>query len=52
VVGAIILLPIYVFFRNMGPEFIRQLGPDYDIFPPVEYGPFVDEVHEGPLGEG
>ncbi|MGC1479747.1 MAG: hypothetical protein WA771_04535 [Chthoniobacterales bacterium] len=32
-VGAVFLLPISVFFRLLGPEFLKQFGPDLDVFP-------------------
>ena len=32
VVGAMVTLPITVFFRSLGPEFLRQFGPDYDLW--------------------
>jgi hypothetical protein len=38
--GTVFLLPVAVFFRYLGPEFIRQYGPEFDILierepPPV-----------------
>lgn len=30
--SVVLLLPMYVFFRFLGPEYIRQLGPDYDLW--------------------
>lgn len=30
--GAVFMLPITVFFRALGPEFLRHLGDDFDIF--------------------
>ena len=32
VVGAMVTLPITVFFRSLGPEFLRQFGPEYDLW--------------------
>ncbi|MEC5128859.1 hypothetical protein VSU19_19000 [Verrucomicrobiales bacterium BCK34] len=29
--GAVLMLPITVFFRALGPEFLRQFGPEYDL---------------------
>ncbi len=29
--GAVVLLPVSVFFRFLGPEFLRQLGSEYDL---------------------
>ena len=34
-VGTVILLPIFVFFRCFGLRFIRQFGPDYDVWAAV-----------------
>ena len=31
--GAVLLLPVSVFFRFLGPQFLRQFGPDFDVFP-------------------
>ncbi|MDF1738037.1 MAG: hypothetical protein P1U86_02665 [Verrucomicrobiales bacterium] len=33
--GAVLMLPITVFFRALGPEFSRQFGPEYDLWPTV-----------------
>lgn len=33
--GAVILLPVTSFFRLLGPEFLRQFGPEFEIFEPV-----------------
>jgi hypothetical protein len=30
--GAVLMLPVSVFFRFLGPEFLRQFGGEYDIF--------------------
>lgn len=36
-IGAVVLLPVSVFFRFLGPEFLRQFGPEFDIFTvPIE----------------
>ena len=32
-IGAVLILPVTTFFRLLGPEFLRQFGEDYDIFP-------------------
>lgn len=32
VIGAMLTLPITVFFRSLGPEFLRQIGPDYNLW--------------------
>ncbi len=34
-IGTVFLLPVAVFFRYLGPEFLRQYGAELDIFPPV-----------------
>ena len=31
-VGQVVLLPIHVFFRGLGPEFLTQFGSDFDVF--------------------
>lgn len=31
--GAVVLLPVTVFFRCLGPEFLRQFGSEFEIFP-------------------
>jgi hypothetical protein len=33
-VGSVVLLPVSVFMRALGPEFMRQFSPDFDVFPP------------------
>jgi hypothetical protein len=33
-VGSVVLLPISVLMRALGPEFLRQFSPDFDVFPP------------------
>ena len=32
-IGAVVILPVTSFFRFLGPEFLRQFGEEYDIFP-------------------
>ncbi|NNM30713.1 MAG: hypothetical protein HKO57_14430, partial [Akkermansiaceae bacterium] len=34
--GAVLLLPITTFFRFLGPEFLRQFGPEWDVLAPRE----------------
>ena len=34
-IGAVILLPIAVFFRLLGLEFLRQFGSQYDLMLPA-----------------
>ena len=45
-VGTVILLPLFVCLRGFGLRFIRQFGPDYDVWagirqepPPLQYPP-------------
>ena len=33
-IGAVLILPVSSFLRLFGPEFLRQFGDEYDIFPP------------------
>ncbi|MCB1229401.1 MAG: hypothetical protein KDN19_04005 [Verrucomicrobiae bacterium] len=30
--GAVLLLPVSVFFQSLGPEFLRQFGPEHDLW--------------------
>lgn len=32
--GAVVLLPVHVTGRALGPEFLAQFGPEWDVFPP------------------
>ena len=32
-VGSVVLLPVEVFLRGLGPDFLAQFGPDYSVFP-------------------
>ncbi len=34
--GSVVTLPISYTFRSFGPEFLKQFGPDFDIFPESE----------------
>jgi hypothetical protein len=38
-VGSVVLLPVYVTFRGLGPEFLAQFGPDYELFAAPAAGP-------------
>ncbi len=46
-VGQVLLLPVHVMFRGLGPDFLSQFGPDFDVFatpvpavaPPPPAGP-------------
>jgi hypothetical protein len=43
-IGTVILLPVFVFFRSFSLLFLRQFGPDYDVwasFIPVEFLPIL-----------
>jgi hypothetical protein len=43
-VGTVILLPVFVFFRSFSLMFLRQFGPDYDVwarFIPLEFLPIL-----------
>lgn len=31
-IGSVFLLPVLLFFRMLGPEYLRQFGPDYDVW--------------------
>jgi hypothetical protein len=31
-IGQVVMLPIYVLYRGLGPEFLRQFGPEWDVF--------------------
>jgi hypothetical protein len=31
-IGQVVLLPVYVGFRYLGPEFLAQFGPEFDVF--------------------
>ncbi|MFN8587407.1 MAG: hypothetical protein U0704_06355 [Candidatus Eisenbacteria bacterium] len=33
-VGIVLMLPIYFAFRALGPEFLRQYGPEWDVWAP------------------
>jgi hypothetical protein len=48
-VGTVILLPIFVFFRSFGLCFIRQFGPDYDVWAAVQQSPSVPPSLPPPL---
>jgi len=48
-VGAVILLPMTVFFRGLGPEFFRQFGDEFDLW---EGSPDLYSFEPGPGGPG
>lgn len=35
-IGAVVLLPVTVFFRSLGPEYLAQFGDEWDVF---DHGP-------------
>lgn len=37
-VGSVVLLPVTVFFRGLGPDFLAQFGPEYSVFAPPAPG--------------
>lgn len=47
-IGTVILLPVYVCLRGYGLFFIRQFGPDYDVFTAVGQSP-LPPVAEPPI---
>ncbi|HVI82078.1 MAG TPA: hypothetical protein VM717_04985 [Chthoniobacterales bacterium] len=48
-VGTVILLPVYVCLRAFGLRFIRQFGPDYDVWAVVSNPPPVKATEPPPL---
>jgi hypothetical protein len=48
-IGTVILLPIFVCFRAFGLCFIRQFGPDYDVWPAVPQSPSIPPSEPPPL---
>ena len=38
-VSSVVLLPVHVTFRALGPEFLAQFGPDYALLAPVNPAP-------------
>jgi hypothetical protein len=38
-VSSVVLLPVHVTFRALGPEFLAQFGPDYALLAPVSPAP-------------
>ena len=50
-IGTVALLPVYVFYRFIGPEFMRQFGDEYDLlddslYPPKTIPPMVSGDNE------
>lgn len=50
--GAVLLLPVYTFYRSLGPEFLRQFGEEYQIWDdlpePVPSDPPLPPGHSQP----
>jgi hypothetical protein len=49
-IGTVLLLPVWVTYRAMGPLFIEQLSPEFGIFPAMAVGAEGAE-EEAPVGE-
>ena len=49
-VGTVILLPVWVTYRSLGPRFLEQLSPDFGIFPAPVTEPEIT-AEETPSGE-
>jgi hypothetical protein len=50
-IGTVILLPVFVLFRSFSLMFLRQFGPDYDVwasFMPSEFFPILSGPPPGP----
>jgi hypothetical protein len=50
-IGTVILLPVYVLFRSFSLVFLRQFGPDYDVwatFMPAEFLPILSGAPPAP----
>jgi MFS family permease len=50
-IGTVILLPMFVLFRSFSLVFLRQFGPDYDIwatFMPAEFLPILSGIPPAP----
>jgi hypothetical protein len=51
-IGTVILLPLFVLFRSFSLLFLRQFGPDYDVwanFIPSEFLPILSGAPPAPL---
>jgi len=46
--GTVLLLPVLVFKRSYSLYFLRQFGPDYDVFPPTSPAPPVTGLQPPP----
>jgi hypothetical protein len=38
-VGQVVLLPIHLFFRGLGPDFLAQFGPEFDVYATLPAAP-------------
>lgn len=50
-IGTVILLPVFILFRSFSLMFLRQFGPDYDVwvsFVPPEFLPVLSEAPPAP----
>jgi hypothetical protein len=50
-IGTVILLPVFVVLRSFSLLFLRQFGPDYDVwatFMPPEFLPTLSKMHMPP----
>ncbi len=50
-VGAVIMLPVEVLFRALGPEFLAQFGPEWSVFPAAAGTPATPPGPGGGAGE-
>jgi len=48
-IGTVILLPVFVFLRTFGLCFIRQFGPDYDVWTVIPQPPSIPPSAPPPL---
>jgi len=51
-IGTVILLPVFILFRSFSLVFLRQFGPDYDVwvtFMPPEFAPALSGMPRMPL---
>jgi len=50
-IGTVILLPVFVLLRSFSLLFLRQFGPEYDVwatFVPPEFWPILSPAPSGP----
>ena len=48
-IGTVVTLPIYVVLRAFGLRFIRQFGPDYDVWTAIPQPPSIPPSEPPPL---